>query len=40
MPINPTYWLVDAAAVALASALALLLVSIIAIEIHEIARRR
>jgi hypothetical protein len=35
-----SYWLIDAAAIALASALLLLLDSIIAIEIREFARRR
>jgi hypothetical protein len=36
---NP-YWLIDGAAVTLAIALAALLLTICAIEIHQIARRR
>jgi hypothetical protein len=37
---NPSYWLIDGAAVTLAVALGLLLLSICVIEIHQIARRR
>jgi hypothetical protein len=37
---NPTYWLIDLAAIAMASALVMLMTIIFTIEITEFVRRR